>query len=191
MLDYRSSTLQPNDVIVDLSRHINKILAYEDISDDLNPEEEMKLVEFVRQTSQMSYDKISRRYKHWKDADRAHDVYVPPEATKFREKAVIADTRAISDTVRISDQCPPTPPPITDNQRNSEECSISPSNVSGTYVRKHEMGSPFDFLSPFGAFERTGEANINHFLETYSYSLRARTSSICPLYIDHAVAALA
>ncbi len=99
MLDYRSSTLQPNDVIVDLSRHINKILAYEDISDDLNPEEEMKLVEFVRQTSQMSYDKISRRYKHWKDADRAHDVYVPPEATKFREKAVIADTRAISDTV--------------------------------------------------------------------------------------------
>ena len=44
MLDYRSSTLQPNDVIVDLSRHINKLLAYEDISDssssDLDMDEE-------------------------------------------------------------------------------------------------------------------------------------------------------
>ena len=37
--------------------------------------------------------------QHWKEADRAHDVYVPPEATNYREKAVIADTRAIADTV--------------------------------------------------------------------------------------------
>jgi len=99
MIDYRSSTLQPQDLIVDLSRHTSKLMAYEDISDDLSPEEEAKLVDFVRSTAQMSFDKISRRYSHWKDADRAHDVYVPPEATKFREKAVIADTRAISDTV--------------------------------------------------------------------------------------------
>ena len=33
------------------------------------------------------------------EADRAHDVYVRPDATSFREKAVIADTRAIADTV--------------------------------------------------------------------------------------------
>ena len=47
----------------------------------------------------MSYDRISRRYDHWTQADRAHDVYVRPDATSFREKAVIADTRAIADTV--------------------------------------------------------------------------------------------
>ena len=47
----------------------------------------------------MSYHRIRRRYDHWKEADRAHDVYVPPDTTDFREKAVIADTRAIADTV--------------------------------------------------------------------------------------------
>ena len=47
----------------------------------------------------MSYNRISRRHDHWREADRAHDVYVPPDATSFREKAVIADTRAIADTV--------------------------------------------------------------------------------------------
>ena len=47
----------------------------------------------------MSYNKIRKRYDHWKEADRAHDVYVPANTTDFREKAVIADTRAIADTV--------------------------------------------------------------------------------------------
>ena len=47
----------------------------------------------------MSHSKISKRYDHWKEADRAHDVYVPADATAFREKAVMADTRAIADTV--------------------------------------------------------------------------------------------
>ena len=47
----------------------------------------------------MSFERISRRYDHWKDADRAHDVWVPADSTKFREKAVVADTRAIADTV--------------------------------------------------------------------------------------------
>ena len=47
----------------------------------------------------MSYFKIRKRYDHWKEADRAHDVYVPADATEFREKAVMADTRAIADTV--------------------------------------------------------------------------------------------
>ena len=39
---------------------------------------------------------------------------------------------AISDTERTSDQCPPTPPPLTDNHLNSEVWSIRPSSVSGT-----------------------------------------------------------
>ena len=45
------------------------------------------------------HERISGRHKHWQDADRAHDVWVPADSTKFREKAVVADTRAISDTV--------------------------------------------------------------------------------------------
>ena len=39
---------------------------------------------------------------------------------------------ALSDTARTSLQCPPTPPPFTDNQRNSDECAINPSSESGT-----------------------------------------------------------
>lgn len=83
----------------DLSMHMNKLMEYEDISDDLTEEQETSLVNYVRSMLKMSHDKISRRYDHWREADRAHDVYVPADTTKFREKAVMADTRAISDTV--------------------------------------------------------------------------------------------
>lgn len=86
-------------VVVDLSMHIKKLLAYEDISDDLTDEQETRLADYIRNMLKMSYDRISHRYDHWRDADRAHDVYVPADTTKFREKAVMADTRAIADTV--------------------------------------------------------------------------------------------
>lgn len=86
-------------LIVDLSRLANKLVAYEDISNDLTEQEEQKLVEYVKTMLDMSHSRIKKRYDHWTLADRAHDVWVPPDATKFREKAVIADTRAISDTV--------------------------------------------------------------------------------------------
>lgn len=85
--------------IVDLSRLAQKLVNYEDISDDLTEEEERRIVDYVKSCVDMSYNKIRKRYDHWLEADRAHDVYVPPEATAFREKAVIADTRAVSDTV--------------------------------------------------------------------------------------------
>ena len=90
----------PNDgVIVDLSNYAQQLTNYEDISHLLTEEEERKIVDYVKSMVDMSYNKISKRYDHWKEADRAHDVYVPPEATTYREKAVIADTRAIADTV--------------------------------------------------------------------------------------------
>ena len=90
----------PNDgVIVDLSNYAEQLTNYEDISHLLTEEEERKIVDYVKSMVDMSYNKISKRYDHWKEADRAHDVYVPPEATTYREKAVIADTRAIADTV--------------------------------------------------------------------------------------------
>lgn len=85
--------------IVDLSKYADKLMNYQDISDDLTDEDENKIVEYVRSLGNMSHAQISKRYGHWLEADRAHDVYVPPDATKFREKAVISDTRAIADTV--------------------------------------------------------------------------------------------
>jgi hypothetical protein len=99
-MHYKQQTETPaSDVIVDLSNLTRPLMAYEDISDMLTDDQEAKLVDYVRAIMKMSHDKISRRYDHWRDADRAHDVWVPAGATKFREKAVIADTRAIADTV--------------------------------------------------------------------------------------------
>lgn len=100
--NYRSAEYQsgPNDgLIVDLSEHAEKLINYEDISDLLTEEQERRLVDYVKSMADMSYFKIRKRYDHWKEADRAHDVYVPADATEFREKAVMADTRAIADTV--------------------------------------------------------------------------------------------
>ena len=97
---YRAETATSTDgVVVDLSEHMQKLLNYEDISHLLTDEQERRLTEYVKAMTQMSYRQISKRYDHWKEADRAHDVYVRPDATQFREKAVIPDTRAIADTV--------------------------------------------------------------------------------------------
>ena len=96
---YKDSSFDSSDVVVDLSNLMEPITAYEDISDMLSEEQERKLVDYVRAASQMSWYSVSKRYDHWRDADRAHDVWVPADTTKFREKAVIADTRAIADTV--------------------------------------------------------------------------------------------
>tara|TARA_B100000029_G_scaffold509808_1_gene599798 strand:+ start:1465 stop:3384 length:1920 start_codon:yes stop_codon:yes gene_type:complete len=86
-------------VIVDLAPHARKLMASEDIAVDLNEDQNARLTNYIREIVKMSYSRISRRYDHWKLADRAHDVYVPADATRFREKAVIGDTRAIADTV--------------------------------------------------------------------------------------------
>lgn len=86
-------------IVVDLSQHIDKLVNYDDISHLLTDEQERRITDYVKSMVDMSYFRIRRRYDYWKEADRAHDVYVPPDTTDFREKAVIADTRAIADTV--------------------------------------------------------------------------------------------
>jgi len=99
---YRSAEYNLGDregIIVDLSEFAEQIVAYEDISDLLSEDQENRIVDYVKSMMDMSYNKIRKRYDHWKEADRAHDVYVPANTTDFREKAVIADTRAIADTV--------------------------------------------------------------------------------------------
>lgn len=99
-MDYKSDlTIPQRDVVVDLSNLAEKLMNYDDISDMLSEDQEQKLVNYVHSISKMSHDRISRRYDHWRDADRAHDVWVPADSTKFREKIVVADTRAIADTV--------------------------------------------------------------------------------------------
>jgi hypothetical protein len=96
--DYRSSAI-PTCVVADLSPLADKLMGYDDVSADLDPEQEKRLVEYVKVISEMSHRSISHRYSAWQEADRAHDLYVPAESTEFRNKVVIADTRAISDTV--------------------------------------------------------------------------------------------
>lgn len=97
---YKTLSEDPDrDVVVDLSPHIQRLANYEDISHLLTEEQENRLTQYVKAMSTMSFRQISKRYAHWQEADRAHDVYVPADATETREKAVIADTRAIADTV--------------------------------------------------------------------------------------------
>ena len=83
-------------VIVNLSNLIGAITEYQDISSSLTQEQESRLVSCVKTMIEISYDQISKRHGHWKEAGRAHDVYVPADTTNFREKAVIPDTQAIS-----------------------------------------------------------------------------------------------
>ena len=75
----------PNEgVVVDLSMHAEKLVAYEDISHLLTEEQERRIVDYVKSMLDMSHSKIRRRYDHWKEADRAHDVYVPADAVSAR-----------------------------------------------------------------------------------------------------------
>ena len=85
--------------IINLAPHFMRLERYQDIATQLTDDEQAKLVQYVKQCHTMSYRSISKRYDHWQEADMAHDVYVDPDATDFREKAVIPDTRAIADTV--------------------------------------------------------------------------------------------
>ena len=87
--------------VADLSQYMPALLEYQDIAPMLmqDKDTEQKLVSYVKSCFELSHSRISKRYDHWLEADRAHDVYVPPDTTEFREKAVITDTRAIADTV--------------------------------------------------------------------------------------------
>lgn len=84
---------------VDLTPYMNALSNYADIAELLSDEDEARIVDFVRAAGKMSHQSISKRYDAWEEADRAHDCWVPPDATEFRNKVVIADTRAIADTV--------------------------------------------------------------------------------------------
>lgn len=59
MQDYKrapatATALGPDGLIVDLRDHMNKLMAYEDISDDLTEEQENRLVDYVRNLQKLS-----------------------------------------------------------------------------------------------------------------------------------------
>ena len=87
-------------IVIDLSRDELRrpFLEGEDISEVLPAMHEARMVDFVQSAGEMSYRRVQQRFSYWDEADAAYDVWVPPDATEFREKAVITDTRAIADT---------------------------------------------------------------------------------------------
>lgn len=98
VIDYRHGSAT-DCLVADLAPHVSALLDYQDISDMIDVEAEGRLVDYVRTLMEMSHRSISKRYDAWREADRAHDLYVPAESTSFRNKVVISDTRAIADTV--------------------------------------------------------------------------------------------
>jgi hypothetical protein len=49
----------------------------ENAAQNLDQETEKKLVDFVHSHFDLSYDRISKRYDYWSDAEVTHDIYVP------------------------------------------------------------------------------------------------------------------
>ena len=65
MANYRQETPRDSvDISCALSSLAEPLMAYEDISDMLSDDQEMKLVDYVRACCKMSHDRISRRYDH-------------------------------------------------------------------------------------------------------------------------------
>ena len=60
-MNYKNQTADKNDIICDLSQHMNKLTEYQCISDDLTDEQESKLIDYIRAASKMSFERISRR----------------------------------------------------------------------------------------------------------------------------------
>ncbi len=53
------------------------LAASENAARYLDKETERKLIDYVRAHFDLSYDRISERYDHWRDAEVTHDIYVP------------------------------------------------------------------------------------------------------------------
>jgi len=54
----------PSHQITDLSDHIEALINYEDVAERLNPDQENRLVDYVRACQELSYNRISKRYPH-------------------------------------------------------------------------------------------------------------------------------
>jgi len=49
----------------------------ENAAQNLDEETEKKIVDYVKSHFDLSYDRISKRYDYWSDAEVTHDIYVP------------------------------------------------------------------------------------------------------------------
>lgn len=86
---------------------------------------EKKLVDFTQACFDMSYDKISKRYDYWSEAEQTHDLYVPT--------SVVERTKRGNRTGR-------TRPRIIDTIRTPYSRAIS--DVTATYMLSIFGGSP-------------------------------------------------
>lgn len=101
------SGIVPNDQAV-----ANLLNADKNAAAALTEQAQSSMIEFVRAHFKMSYDKISLRYPYWREAEEAHDVYVPAYVAdesvtkrKQRRRPPIIDvikvpySRSVSDTI--------------------------------------------------------------------------------------------
>jgi hypothetical protein len=76
--DVREPTVVVSSEIPTGSEYVgNALTGSENAAKFLDKESEKKIVDFVHAHFDMSYDKISKRYDYWKDAEVTHDIYVP------------------------------------------------------------------------------------------------------------------
>lgn len=100
----------------DMQTLADRLMGRHNVADLLDDKLNDAIVDFVKQHFEMSYDRISQRYDHWREAEAAHDVYVPAETASLsssknsgrsphRNRPRLIDTikvpysRAISDTI--------------------------------------------------------------------------------------------
>ena len=93
----------------------NKLRAGLNAADMCDDMLERTIVDFVKQHFELSYDRIKERYDHWKEAEVAHDVYVPAQVVEqsrgrsTTQKPMLIDiiktpySRAITDTISVFD----------------------------------------------------------------------------------------
>ena len=85
--NYRTEFATEGDgIVVDLSEHANKFMQYEDIAADLTQAQESRLVDYVK-SAMLCLTIKSHVAMSIGNKRIAHDVYVRPDTTAFREKA--------------------------------------------------------------------------------------------------------
>ena len=70
----------------------------ENAAQNLDKETEKKLVDFVHSHFDLSYDRISKRYDYWSDAEVTHDIYVPSRVVDDVRSARTASAGSNSST---------------------------------------------------------------------------------------------
>ena len=114
MGDVRDSIVVENSEVPLGSDYVgNALVGRENAAKFLDKETEKKLIDFVHAHFDLSYERMSKRYDYWKDAEVTHDMYVPSRVvdeskrrsqSKYSSGRIIDQiktpySRSISDTI--------------------------------------------------------------------------------------------